>query len=155
MAEITSQTVGNVVDIPEVKAMVCAFAKQWQVTNPNPKKSGLKVATRFLLDCVDEFIALVEEYISSGPDKKATVLAALSMLYDFVVFNALPLWLKPFASQIKTFIITVLASELIDFVVAKYKKGSWIKPTLPEEAHGTESTAGGGHIEGSADTKQG
>jgi len=155
MAEISSQTVGNVVDIPEVKAMVYEFAKQWQTENPNPKKSGLKIATKFLLDCVDELVMLVEEYIASGPDKKATVLAALSMLYDFVVFNALPLWLKPFAGQIKTFIITVLVSELIDFVVSKYKKGSWIKPTLPEEAHGTESTTGGGSIEGSADAKQG
>lgn len=88
-------------------------------------KTSLVQVTKFLLKCLDELIKFVDGLIDSGPDKKATVLAAISALYDYIIKEAMPIWLKPFAGQIKQIIIYTIISTAIDFIVAKYKDGSW------------------------------
>jgi hypothetical protein len=37
----------------------------------------------------------------------------------------LPLWLMPFSSSIENFVLYVLVSSLIDFIVNKYHNKAW------------------------------
>ena len=82
-------------------------------------------AAQFVIKTVDDLVLLVQEQIPVGADKKATVLIALGTIYDFVVTSSLPLWLKPFSKQVRLLLINVVMSEMIDFLVNKYKTGSW------------------------------
>lgn len=88
--------------------------------------------TDFLLKSLDDLIAYVDQIIDLGPDKKATVMAAVSQVYDFVVREALPIWLSPFASRVKNIILEEVISPAIDWMVAKYREGVW-NPTPAAE----------------------
>ena len=157
---------GQVQEIPQVNDAVMSLVAKWDLTSESVQTSWWRIGTasvnfknaaKFLLDCVDELVALVEAYIQSGKDKKATVLFAVALLYDYIVAQALPVYLKPFAGKIKNFIIGVLVSELIDFIVSKYRAGAW-KESPPvettKEAHGKEETNGSSQLEGSAEVQQ-
>jgi len=152
---------GQVIELPQITELVQKLANQWSNIQPEvalrwwqiwSKQANFKKSTKFLIDCVDDLINLVEEYIPKGADKKATVLAALSILYDFIVANALPIYLKPFANKIKQAVIFIMISELINFMVGKYREGNWQQPvSAPEETHVEEKTEGGGQLSGGAD----
>lgn len=88
-------------------------------------KINLSVVTNFLLAALDDFVITISTVVIPGPDKKATVLAAMERIYEYVVKEALPIWLRPFAGIIKQYIIYVLISNAIDWMVSKYKNGSW------------------------------
>ena len=81
---------------------------------------------------LDDFVVTVSTVIISGPDKKATVLNAVDRLYDYTVKEAMPIWMRPFAAPIKHYIVYVLVSSAIDWMVLKYQSGSW-KPSLEVE----------------------
>jgi hypothetical protein len=54
------------------------------------------------------------------------ILAAIGTLYDTIIVDAkIPFWLKPFRGSLKTIVINVLASLLIDFIVEHYEGGSF------------------------------
>lgn len=95
------------------------------------RKSIAKI-TKFLLGALDELIAYVDQLDLVGPDKKATVLAAISILYDYVIREALPIWAKPFAGKVKQYIIYVMVAAAIDWIVEKYKNGVWVKKSTSE-----------------------
>lgn len=82
---------------------------------------------KYLLICLDGLIVFVDGLMENagGADKKATVLAAVAVLYDYVVKETMPIWLKPFASTIKVFIIYTIISIAIDWIVSKYRGGLW------------------------------
>jgi len=82
--------------------------------------------TTFLLDSLDRLIVFIDVAMDgeAGADKKATVMAAIAILYDYISV-AFPFWLKPFAPMIKKFIIYTLIAIAVDWIVAKYKDGSW------------------------------
>ena len=117
----------------EVKTYVRSLAKQWVDQNDTKpswwqfKKRNIQLSKgmKFLLDSVDLLVQYVDKLITNGPDKKATVLAGLNALYDLIITDLLPIWLKPVAKGIKKLLVSVLLSLLIDFIVDKYKKGSW------------------------------
>lgn len=88
-------------------------------------KINLSVVTNFLLAALDDFVITISAVVISGPDKKATVLNAIDKIYEYVVREALPIWLRPFAGVIKQYIVYVLISNAIDWMVSKYKSGSW------------------------------
>lgn len=92
-----------------------------------------KIAPQTLMDLLykatDELVQLVESMIPGGADKKATVLDAAGKLYDKFFAPALPIWLKPFNSFIKKFVVNIVLSNVIDFIVQKYNDGSW-KPKV-------------------------
>lgn len=90
------------------------------------RKSVAKI-TKFLLGALDELIAYVDQLELTGPDKKATVLAAISILYDYVIREALPIWAKPFAGKVKQYIVYALVASAIDWIVEKYRNGVWVK----------------------------
>jgi hypothetical protein len=99
---------------------------------------SLYKVTRFLLDSLDDLICFVDNLIDSGPDKKATVMSAVEKLYDHVVKEAMPIWLKPFSPAIKNFILNVIVAQSIDFIVNKYREGAW---NVKEDNDGSEKTA--------------
>jgi hypothetical protein len=89
------------------------------------RKASLALATKFLINSLDDLVSIVDGLLDSGPDKKATVLDALSKLYDYIIKEGLPIWLIPFAMPLKNYIIYILASSTIDWMIEKYRNGSW------------------------------
>ena len=105
-----------------------AWWKVWTKT-----KLEFNHVTDFLLEALDELIAYVDEWVDiHGADKKATVLAAVDTLYDYVIREAMPIWMKPLAGPIKNYIINGMVSPAIDWIVNKYRNGEWRKPTQKE-----------------------
>jgi len=95
--------------------------KSWQTWS----KPSLYAVTTFLIDSLDELIDLVDDLIIEGPDKKATVLAAINALYEHVGREAVPVLLRPFARAIKNYIVYTLIAASIDWIVNKYRNGEW------------------------------
>jgi hypothetical protein len=109
---------------------------EWKASKPTGKETWWKpweklstvqmhAASKFLINALDNLILMIDKELDSGPDKKATVLSAVSKLYDFVVAQAVPLWLRPFSGTIKSYIINSLCSSAIDWIVDKYRNGAW------------------------------
>ena len=137
--------IGKVHEVEELETKLVALAEQWDAEIETIKstwykpwtwfrKTNLVRVTNFLLLALDEFIQVVDDAIDLGEDKKATVLNAISRLYDFVIREALPFWLKPFASRVKDYIIFTLISSSIDWIVDKYQNGQWLGKKEPQEA---------------------
>jgi hypothetical protein len=134
--KLTLNPVGQAHDIKKVNNKVNDILAKWEKDNPKPKaswwnpfswwrsrRSSILKVTLFLFECVDNFIRYIENEVIDGPDKKATVIAAVTIIYDYVVKEAMPAWAKPFAGKIKGFFIGILISGVIDFVVKKYNEG--------------------------------
>lgn len=129
---VAGNPVGEVKQVVAIDNLVKSLTDQWAAENPAPKwwqiwKKGtaLYKVVKFILDAVDDLIIAVEKELANGPEKKSVVLAACCIIYDFIVANALPLWAKPFAGRIRNFIIFVLIAAAIDWIVQKYRNGSW------------------------------
>lgn len=86
---------------------------------------SLSRVTNFLMVALDDLVVTVAGSVLSGPDKKATVLKAVDVLYDYIIREAIPVWMRPFAAPVKQYIVEVLVSNAIDWMVAKYQSGSW------------------------------
>ena len=84
-------------------------------------------AIGFFIVSMDELITRIAQEKIPGADKKATVLAALGTAYDVLIVTAAPFWMKPFVIAAKGLILNTLCSMLIDWIVDKYKNGSWRK----------------------------
>lgn len=102
----------------------------WGENNPEPTwwsnvKGQWVKAIHYIVVVGDYFIRIIDKMMDSGPDKKATVLDALSDVYDAIIPALLPIILKPFNARIKSFVIDVVASIAIDFVVGKYRGSNW------------------------------
>ena len=134
--KLTLNPIGQAHDIQKVNNKVNDILAKWEKDNPKPKvswwnpfswwktrRSSLLKVTLFLFECVDNFIRYVENEVINGPDKKATVIAAVTIIYDYIVKEAMPPWAKPFTGKIKGFFIGILISGVIDFVVKKYNEG--------------------------------
>jgi hypothetical protein len=102
-----------------------AIAAEWQAIKPSlvsGLKVSFKVACDFMLKALDVFVVAVEPALLSGADKKAAVLAAIAVTYDTIVAPFIPFYLKPANSAIKAFVVAVVASAVVDFVVSQYNK---------------------------------
>lgn len=128
--------VGQVQRLDSVEKLIEDLKKVWDEGRSKSSfwKSGpnLTKVTNFLLYALDGLISVVNETLIPGPDKKATVLDAIDRLYDYTVREALPIWLRPIAGPIKAYVIHVLISNAIDWMVMKYKSGSWSKKEAPK-----------------------
>lgn len=134
---------GQVFQLNEIDEYIKKLVEKWDEETAELKTSfwkfwetrvNLKKVTNFLLLSLDGLINLVDDLIESGPDKKATVLNAVDMLYEYVAREAIPIWLRPFAGRVKHYIIHTLVSESIDWIVEKYREGSWKGDAKPQEA---------------------
>jgi len=132
--KLAPDPIGIAQQSPIVNQYVQTKIAEWQQFKADNKprwwqfwKDGtsLNVAVRFLIAALDDLIDHVEVILASGPDKKATVLAAIAILYDFVVKEALPIWLWPFSGKVKQVIIYIIISTAIDWIVSKYRNGIW------------------------------
>lgn len=123
-----SDPVGKVHSIPEIESKIQKYIELWDASKTKsfwkPKINFSKI-TNFLLFVIDDFISTLTNISIPGPDKKATVLAAVVIIYDYVIKEAMPIWLKPFAPAIKNYIIYILISNSIDWIVSKYQDKSW------------------------------
>ena len=109
---------------PNLEETTSSWWKFW--TWFKTRSTTLMKVVSFLINCMDEFILAVDGFIDlEGKDKKATVLFALEQLYDHIVKEAMPLWLKPIAGKVRHVIIYVIISYMIDFMVEKYREGLW------------------------------
>tara|TARA_Y100000034_G_scaffold134066_1_gene201503 strand:+ start:9594 stop:10142 length:549 start_codon:yes stop_codon:yes gene_type:complete len=134
MFKMTTNPVGEVKFIDQIEEYLNGLLEQWRIENPptswwrlwSKAKIGFVKITAFLLNAIDELIQLSEDLVDLGPDKKATVMDAISRLYDWIVKEALPIWLKPWSPAIKNFIINVVISYAIDWIVGKYNTGEFV-----------------------------
>lgn len=133
--------VGNPHFVESVEVLLENYKKLWDETKLRKSAwfrfESAKV-TNFIMKALDDFIVAVDASSILGEDKKATVLDATDRLYEYIVREAMPLWLIPFAGVVKHYIIYVLVSNAIDWIVSKYKEGwkpksmkSWEKKSAP------------------------
>ncbi len=116
-----------------IVAFIAEMKAKWEIVKVElGKKVSMIQGVKFLLGCLDELVLFVANLDLSNPDKKATVLASVSILYDYVTNGVMPLWLRPFAKLIKDFVVNTLISVLIDWTWSKYKNGNWTKPVVKE-----------------------
>ena len=137
MDDQTANPIGEVHEFQELEEFVTTLAQEWdkEVGESRSKwwkfwskrKANLFQVTKFLLKSMDSLIQFVDGRIDFGPDKKATVLSAIEKLYDYIIREAIPIWLRPFAERVKIFIIFTVISTAIDWIVEKYHKGQWDK----------------------------
>lgn len=133
-----SSPIGSVVADQSIDIFVANMQKMWNDANQPGgisrfwKKVNFTSVVSFLIQCLDELVNYFIEHNIPGADKKATVLSTLSIIYDHIITGTLPIWLKPTAPLIKKFIFNVVLSASIDWVVNKYKNGSW-RPKTKEE----------------------
>ena len=141
--------VGVVQKITEVDNYIQTLSAEWDSTQGKrawwkfwqKSTSAAVKASKFMLRGLDELVKLVDNAIDNGPDKKATVLAAMDRIYDFVLREALPIWARPFGRVIKDYFVHTLIATMIDWIVDKYRNGEWRQeleeaiqedPTVPE-----------------------
>jgi len=124
--------VGVAVESDVIELYIDHLINEWEISKePNVPwykiwyKISLNRVTTFLLSALDDLVAYVDDVVDNGANKKATVLLAIEKLYDYVIREAMPLWMKPFAAPIKNYIINTLISHAIDWMVDKYRNGSW------------------------------
>lgn len=116
-----------------------SLKEQWDQLHPKKsiKKTYILDSAIFLLSVIDDLIVFVQKHIEKGPDKKVVVMSMSSEVFDHIVINAFPLWLRPLAPVIKEIIVGVILDQMIEFIVSKYKEGSWVaadkKDVPPDE----------------------
>ncbi len=134
--ELKIQSLGTD-EVQEVLNSIDAFLMnlkdEWDAENQANAKAGwfavnrvrLVSGTVFIIRSLDRMIQFVEDLIPEGKDKKAAVMMVVGNLYDYVVVEAFPMWMKPFSPAIRRIIVEVVVASVIDFVVGKYRNGAW------------------------------
>lgn len=137
--------IGEVKFLPEIEKMVNSLATDWKdkvLAETGELKwwqfwrsgASLHTAAVYVIGSVDKLVDCVEGVISGGSNKKATVMYAVGLLYDYVVKECMPIYLKPFAGKLKKFVIDVIVSNAVDWMVSKYRAGAWNQDPVAEPA---------------------
>ena len=128
--------VGKVVVDSRIESYIATMAVKWEENKGQSKwwqfwkKVSFISITNFLLARLDDLIAYVDLLVATGIDKKATVLNAIAKIYDNIIYQAMPVWLKPFSFLIRGIVIGQIIPAAIDFFVSKYREGSWNKKDM-------------------------
>jgi hypothetical protein len=123
---LSADPVGSAQNSNIIVAFVSEMKAKWEAIKAElGKKVSMIQGVKFLLSCLDDLVLFVANLDLANPDKKATVLVAISVLYDYVTNGVMPLWMRPFAKLIKDFVINTLISVMIDWTWSKYKNGNW------------------------------
>lgn len=125
----SADPVGSPQTVEAVETLLDNYTRLW---DEGRKKSAWAVfdshrITNFLMAAIDDFVVAVDGSGILGADKKATVLLATCKLYDYIIRESMPVWMVPFAGVIRQYIIYVLVSNAIDWIVSKYVDGGWKK----------------------------
>lgn len=91
--------------------------------NENP--DSIAKSSILILNSLDDSINLAEQELDNGKDKKEIVLYIMSSLFENVISKSLPAYVVPFEKLIRVFLIKIVLSVMIDFIVNKYNQGSW------------------------------
>ncbi len=128
------ETTGVVYDVVDIDKKIIEAIDEWDANLTTTevswilrRKATIIKAVLYIIRWTDVFINLVEGQIENGPDKKATVIRAIGLIFDYSAKESLPFFLKPFSGYIKKFIVDTVVSGFIDFVVNKYNNGFWKK----------------------------
>ena len=105
----------------EINIFLDTLSKRWYQEDPD----SLSKSSFFVLNSLDESINLAEQLGGNGKDKKEIVLFIMSTFFENVLSKSMPAYLYPFERIIRVFVIKVVLSAFIDFIVKKYKEGSW------------------------------
>ena len=117
--------------LSELNIYLDTLKKKWDDQYPDKKswfslhKTYVLNSTIFLISVLDDLIVFVQSSIPRGADKKLAVMAVLSKIFYYIVVQAFPVWMTPFAAIIKEMIVGVVISQLVEFIVSKYKNGEW------------------------------
>jgi hypothetical protein len=142
MSELKIQSLGSD-EVQEVLNSIEAFLvnlrTEWDEENAANEKAGwfatsrvrLVAGTVFIIRSLDRMIQFVEDLIPVGEDKKAAVMMVVGNLYDYIVVEAFPIWMKPFSSSIRKIIVDIVVACVIDFIVGKYRAGAWQMDDVP------------------------
>lgn len=128
--------------LSKLELYLSSLKSQWDAQNPKSSswlslnKSYILNCTVFLVSMLDDLIVFVQAHIQKGSDKKAVVLSMSADVFDHIAVQAFPVWLKPFAPVIKEIVVSIVISQLVEFIVSKYKEGVWRvtdDPSPPDE----------------------
>lgn len=135
----TPNPVGKPIPNPYIDMFIDSMKAIWDSTKIKNSwynfwgKTTLTPVTDFLLKCLDDLIEYVDQIDNiSGSDKKATVLAAIGIIYDYIIREAMPIWLRPFSTYVRNYVINILISHAIDWIIEKYRKG-YFKPKTSDQ----------------------
>lgn len=132
-----SDPIGRAIVSEEINNFIEAMKALWDSTKTNVpwwkfwKKVNFNGVINFLIGTVDQLVSFVAQLSIPGPDKKATVLSAVGKIYDYIIKEIMPFWLKPFSGRIRAFIIDVVLSNAIDWIVAKHNAAEFVP--VPKE----------------------
>lgn len=127
--QLTTDEVQEVLN--SLETYIVDLKARWDQENPQIKswwkipRNHILITTKFIIDCLDELINFVEPIISVGSDKKLAVMIVTGKIFDYIVVNSFPLWLKPFVPTIRMIVVNIVVDSMIDFIVEKYKSGFW------------------------------
>ena len=104
-----------------------SLKSQWDISHPKSSLSKRYIfeCTAFIISFLDELIVFVQKHVKGGSEKKTIVLSMSSDVFNYIVERAFPIWLRPFAPMIKEIVVSIIISNLIEFIVKKYKEGLW------------------------------
>ena len=128
MQIISANPIGKPQSIPVINQYVQTKIAEWKQLRQSPRTLWWKIdkniltqtASKFFMVVVDSLVNQVNASDLQGQDKKATVLAALALIYEVIAPDVIPIWLWPFSSAIENLIIYVILSMTIDWIVDKY-----------------------------------
>lgn len=124
----TSEDMGTVIDVLNGYLQYLKF--KWDQENLGDSiwifgKTYITKVSNFVMNALDETIRLVENLIPGGENKKLAVMSTMEKVLDYIIVQTFPVWAKPFSSLIKKFVLNVVVSNFIDFIVSKYNTGMW------------------------------
>ncbi len=144
MAEIKTESnpVGEPLENDDIATYVEIVKSEWDVQMQDSVKApwwkfwtkiSMTPITNFMLGALDDLIAYVDQVVdTTGPQKKATVLAAVGQIYDYISKEAFPVWFAPFSATIRTYVLDHVVATAIDWMVQKYRNGDWRKKDIAE-----------------------
>lgn len=128
----TTNPIGFVNEVAGLNDLCVKLKGEWALAKQTVKDISLISGVQFLTNCLDQLICYLVNENFAGAEKKATAMAYFSTLYDTVAADFMPVYLVIFSSTIKDFIVGIVVNQVIDFMVDKYKNGSWSVPAQPE-----------------------
>ena len=135
--ELEVHPLGEVQNDENVTLFIQSMSQKWDEAKPKKKRFWNKikpsVATKFLIYVLDAAVIFVSSFAIQGADKKATVLHIFERVFDNVIKEMLPFWIRPLAKVIKTYVLGYLISCIIDWMIEKYKNGSWRQEVVKTE----------------------
>lgn len=126
---LTTDEIQQVIDL--VQDYLVDMKRKWDSQAPESRgwfgvpRDYLVKGSLFILLSVDEMVQFVEGIIPLGSDKKETVLLVSDKLLEYIILGNLPMWMKPCSSAIRKIVVNIVISELVDFMVEKYRSGAW------------------------------